>query len=107
MSPEQMCGALVKQDFATTGVSTFKSASYDLNIAGVLSRVIVPLNSNRTQALYETCRFSWMNSSIPRSSRTCRPWPEPIRGAPALPDQRKVRFIERVVTDKFFVSVRK
>lgn len=35
------------------GVSTFKSAIYDLNLSGVLSRVIVPLNSNRTQALYE------------------------------------------------------
>lgn len=52
MSAEQMCRALVKQDFAT-GVSTFRSAIYDLNLAGVLSRVIVPLNSNRTQALYE------------------------------------------------------
>ncbi|SOZ17483.1 Fur family transcriptional regulator [Cupriavidus taiwanensis] len=58
MSAEQLCRALVKQDFAT-GVSTFKSAIYDLNLAGVLSRVIAPLNSNRAQALYEIADKPW------------------------------------------------
>lgn len=52
MSAERMCAALVRRD-ATAAISTFKTAIYDLNNAGVLSRVLVPLNANRTQTLYE------------------------------------------------------
>ncbi len=52
MSAEHMCAALVRRD-AGAAISTFRAAIYDLNNAGVLSRVLLPLNSNRTQTLYE------------------------------------------------------
>jgi Fur family ferric uptake transcriptional regulator len=52
LSAERMCAALVRRD-AGAAISTFKTAIYELNHAGVLSRVLVPLNSNRQQTLYE------------------------------------------------------
>ncbi|CAG2158499.1 hypothetical protein LMG31506_06398 [Cupriavidus yeoncheonensis] len=52
MLAERMCAALVRRD-ATAAISTFRTAIYDLNNARVLSRVLVPLNANRTQTLYE------------------------------------------------------
>ncbi|WP_454739671.1 Fur family transcriptional regulator [Cupriavidus necator] len=43
LSVEQLCAAMVRSEFAP-GISTFKTAIYDLTNAGVLSRVLVPLN---------------------------------------------------------------
>ncbi len=52
MSTERLCSALIKRDFAP-GISTFRTAIYDLNLAGALTRVLVPLSSIRMQTLYE------------------------------------------------------
>ncbi|WP_454743432.1 Fur family transcriptional regulator [Cupriavidus necator] len=43
LSAEQLCAAMVRSEFVP-GISTFKTAIYDLTNAGVLSRVLVPLN---------------------------------------------------------------